>query len=431
MQTRPGDLRRDVRGDGACCTRELHHDEEGTGAVSIGLNRRRAESLVMELMAIEGPSCHEGRVAERIREHLLAAGAEPGWISNDTAHKRTPAPGEVGNLIMKVPGAGSLKRAPRRMLSAHLDTVPVCVGSQPKRKGDVVTSVGKRDGGPTGLGADNRAGCAVLLATALELLDQDLPRPPLTFCWFVQEEIGLQGARNVSLAKLGNPPLAFNWDGGGPAKLTIGATGGIRMRIDITGIASHAGGAPEQGVSALAIAALAIADLHRGGWHGDVHGAKGEHGTSNVGTLHGGVATNVVADQATLLAECRSHDGKFRQRIAREMERAFKDAAKQVRNVAGQTGKVKIESRLDYDSFLLKPDEPCVLIAEEAVRRAGLDPVRAVANGGLDANWITKHGIPTVSLGCGQRNQHMVTEQLVMSEFLSACEIAFRIATEP
>ena len=93
-----------------------------------------------------------------------------------------------------------------------------------------------------------------MLATAMELLDRDLPRPPLTFCWFVQEEIGLQGARNVSLAKLGNPPLAFNWDGGGPAKLTIGATGGIRMRIDITGIASHAGGAPEQGVSALAIA---------------------------------------------------------------------------------------------------------------------------------------------------------------------------------
>ena len=35
-----------------------------------------------------------------------------------------------------------------------------------------------------------------------------------------------------------------------------------------------------------------------------------------------------------------------------------------------------------------------------------------MANGGVDANWITHHGIPAVTIGCGQRNQHMVTEEL-------------------
>ena len=382
-----------------------------------------AESLVMQLMAIEGPSCREGEVAAFIRDRLIQGGADPKHISHDTAHRRTPLPGEVGNLIYKMPASQGRSREPRRMLSAHLDTVPVCIGSQPKREGTIVVSAAN-----TGLGADNRAGCGVLLSTALQLLKQDLPHPPLTFCWFVQEEIGLQGSREVTISKLGNPELAFNWDGGSPSKLTIGATGGIRMEIEIEGIASHAGGAPERGVSAIAIAALAIADLHRSGWHGDIHGASGEHGTSNVGVIQGGVATNVVADLVKVRAECRSHDGKFRKQIAKEIERSFKNAVKEVRNVKKQRGKLSIESRLDYDSFLLRRDSPCVLVAEEAVRRLGLQPQHAVANGGVDANWTSKHGIPTVTLGCGQRNQHMVTEELVMPEYLKACNIGLLLA---
>lgn len=384
------------------------------------LDESRATDLVMQLMAIEGRSCEEGRVADFIRDRLLEAGAKPSAIQHDSAHRRTPTPGEVGNLIFKLPGT---RRLPRRMLSAHLDAVPICVGSKPVRRGDIVTS-----GAGTGLAADNRAGCAVLLSTALELLDRDLPRPPLTFCWFVQEEIGLQGARAVTLSKLGRPQLAFNWDGGSPAKLTIGATGGIRMEIEVHGLASHAGGAPERGVSAVAIAALAVADLHRSGWHGDIRSPDGLRGTSNVGVIQGGAATNVVADHVRLRAEARSHNRKFRDKIAKQIAQRFKAAAKEVSNIDGKRGRVEIESRLDYDSFLLDTKEPCVLAAADAVRDVGLTPELAIANGGVDANWTTKHGIPTVSLGCGQRNQHMVTEQLVVSEFLQACRIALRIA---
>ena len=76
-------------------------------------------------------------------------------------------------------------------------------------------------------------------------------------------------------------------------------------------MASHAGVCPEQGVSAIAIASLAIADLVRGGWHGLVEKGK-SRGTSNVGFIHGGEATNVVTDRVTLKAEARSHDPKFR-----------------------------------------------------------------------------------------------------------------------
>jgi tripeptide aminopeptidase len=382
---------------------------------------RRAQDLVMRLMAIPGKSGEEGPVAEFISAHLHSAGAPASAINYDSAHRRSPLPGQVGNLVLKLPGT---QRLPRRLMTAHMDTVPICVGTQPVLDGNFVRSANPK----TGLGADDRAGAAVLLSTALEIIEHNLPHPPLTFCWFVQEEIGLYGARLVKQSLLGKPRLAFNWDGGSPVKVTIGATGGYRMSIDIQGIASHAGGAPERGVSAIVIASLAIADLQRGGWHGDIQ-KNGRHGTSNFGVIQGGNATNVVTDHVFIKAEARSHDSAFRQQIVAEIENAFRNSAQQITNVAGDCGSVTFDGRLDYESFRLADDEPCVLAAEAAVRAIGREPSRAITNGGLDANWLTAHGIPTVTLGCGQLNQHMVSEALDVADFHDACRIALRLAT--
>ncbi len=96
----------------------------------------------------------------------------------------------------------------------------------------------------------------------------------------------------------------------------------------------------------------------------------------------------------------------------REIEKAFTRAAKAVRNVHGVRGKVKVDGRLDYESFRLADDEPVVLAAEAAVRAIGCEPVPYISNGGLDANWMTAHGLPTVTLGCGQLNIHTVSERL-------------------
>jgi tripeptide aminopeptidase len=280
----------------------------------------------------------------------------------------------------------------------------------------------------TGLGADNRAGASALLTTAMTLLGGGVSHPPLTLLWTVQEEVGLHGARLAKLSMLGKPKLAFNFDGGSAAKVTIGATGGYRMTIDIRGIASHAGGAPADGVSAIAIASLAIADLVKNGWHGAIE--KGRHvGTSNVGVIRGGEATNVVTDHVEIRAEARSHDPKFRVQIAKQIERAFERAARQVRNAAGKRGSVSIEGRLDYESFRLPLEEPCVVAAKAAVEAEGREPELAISNGGLDANWLTARGIPTVTLGCGQRNIHTAQEELDIADFHLARRIALRLAT--
>lgn len=383
-------------------------------------NAERAFDLVMKLMAIPGRSGEEGTIADFVRGALDKAGVGDG-LQVDTAHQRTPIRGNTGNLILKLKGT---QRGPRRMLSAHLDTVPVCLGSRPVRRGEFVRS----DDPNTGLGADDRAGVAVLLATALEIVERRLPHPPLTFCWFVQEETGLHGARCASLGMLGKPQMAFNWDGGSAGKVTIGATGGYRMSISVEGIASHAGVAPEMGVSAIAIASLAIADLHREGWHGDVRRGR-QRGTSNVGVIHGGEATNVVTDRVTLRAEARSHEPAFREKIVRQIETAFRNAAKEVQSADGRRGNVQFDGQLQYESFRLDESEPCVQSALAAARAVGLDPEIAISNGGLDANWLNKHGIPTVTLGCGQLNPHMVTEALDIAAFQNACRMGLRLAT--
>jgi len=384
------------------------------------LDQDRARELVLELMAIPGKSCEEGRVAQYVVDKLSTAGFPAEFIVTDDAHTQTPKRGEIGNLVLRVPGELD---GPRRMLSAHLDTVPICVGSQP-----VVNNQMVKSGDPnTGLGADNRAGVAVLLATALELKERKLPHPPLTFCWFVQEEIGLQGSRCLDVEMLGKPELAFNWDGGSATKLTIGATGGYRMEIDVRGVASHAGGAPEWGVSAIAIASIAIADLHRNGWHGLIQ--KDENvGTSNVGFIHGGEATNVVTDRVQIRAEARSHDSSFREEIVSQIKAAFDRASKEVTSVADAHGSVSFEGRLDYDSFRLERNEPSVQAAVSAVESLGETAEFAIANGGLDANWLYRHGIPAVSLGCGQIGQHTVGEALDLEQFYQSCQIALQLA---
>jgi tripeptide aminopeptidase len=381
-----------------------------------------ALALVMEMMAIPGRSGDEAAVMDYIRGKLIEAGVPRSAIAFDDANRRTPIGGQVGNLVLKLPGT---IRGPRRMLSAHVDTVPICVGSRPVRKGKYVVSANKE----TGLGADDRSGAAIVLMTVLAILDSKLPHPPLTFLWTVQEEVGLFGARYVRLSKLAKPRLAFNFDGGAANALKIGATGGYRMTIEIEGLASHAGNRPEEGVSAIAIASLAVADLVNGGWHGLVAKDEGT-GTSNVGVISGGDATNVVTDHVHIRAEARSHDPKFRQRIVKEIEAAFKRAAAAVRSVDGAYGHVEFEGRLDYESFRLSRDEPSVAMAAAAIEAEGLATEFAVTNGGLDANWLTAHGIPTVTLGCGQRDIHTARETLDIAEFHRARRIALRLATD-
>lgn len=385
------------------------------------IDESAAIDRVMQLMAIRGKSCEEGGVVRFITDALVRGGVPASAIRVDQVNKKSPAGGEVGNLIVTLPGT---KRGPRRLLMGHLDTVPLCVGSKPVRKGRTISSADPT----TALGGDDRSGAAVVLTSILEIIKQDLPHPPLTLFWPVQEEIGLYGARFVSLPGLGNPKLCFNWDGGSAATACIGATGAYDLEIEIDGIASHAGVHPEGGVSAIAVAALAIADLTQNGWHGLI--LKGKNtGTSNIGVIVGGEATNVVTPFVKIRGEVRSHDRRFRKRLVDEFRKAFDRAARSVKNDVGKSGRMRFNYDLSYESFRLPENDPAVVAALGAIRAVGLAASTRISNGGLDANWLSARGLPTVTLGSGQQNVHTVDEALSVDDFLSACRIGLLLAT--
>jgi tripeptide aminopeptidase len=256
----------------------------------------------------------------------------------------------------------------------------------------------------------------------------------LTLLFTVREESGLFGARYVEPADLGGAAMGFNIDGRCAGELCVGAVGAERWEVDIAGKASHAGVHPEKGISATMVAALALAEVKAGGWFGKV--TKGtQHGTSNVGPFGGrdgraaGDATNVVTDFVHIKGEARSHDKRFFKEIARAYDTAFQHAAAEVTDDTGRGAKVRFRSRLDYYPFRLRPDAPVVRHAEAAARAAGLTPSLRIGNGGLDANWLVRHGVPTVTFGAGQNNIHTVDEFVDLKMFEEGCRMALALAT--
>ena len=69
------------------------------------------------------------------------------------------------------------------------------------------------------------------------------------------------------------------------------------------------------------------------------------------------------------------------------------------------------------------------MAAQAAARHAGWETVLRSTNGGLDANWLVRHGVPTVTFGAGQNNPHTVEEFVSVPDFLDGCRYALSLAT--
>jgi tripeptide aminopeptidase len=392
---------------------------------------RTAINRLMRLLAVEGVTGLEANIARTIQDLLREASVVPRQMYFDNANNRIPIPSQSGNLIVKLPGRGALENAPRRLFMTHMDTVPLCAGAKPQLDGKKIVNAAR-----TALGGDNRTGCAVLVTLTAELLKRRPDHPPLTLLFTVREESGLFGARYLDPAELGGVAMGFNFDGRSASEVVIGAVGADRWEVDITGKAAHAGVAPEKGISATMVLALALSEVKNNGWWGKV--VKGNRqGTSNVGSIGdaggkcAGEATNVVTDFVHVRGESRSHSPSFVREITQAYRKAFQSAAAMVTDHEGKPGKIKFTSRADYHPFRLKDDAPVVKRAAAAVRSLGREPVLRTTNGGLDANWMVKHGIPTVTLGAGQNEIHTIKEWVDLVEFEAACRLALALATAP
>ena len=395
-------------------------------ATTIPLDETSAERHLMRFLSVDGVTGHEAKIAAAVIDELKSIGVPGSAIRFDDANTRIPLPTETGNLIVELPGT---RHGPKLLFSTHLDTVPLCAGAKPERKGDRIVS-----DGTTALGGDNRTGCAMLVTLVETLLKHNLPHPPLTLLFTVREESGLHGARELDPAVLGGPAMCFNVDGQLASQLIVGAVGQENWEAEIKGKASHAGVAPEKGISATLVAAIGLAEASKAGWFGKVVRADG-NGTSNVGIFGGrdgqpaGDATNVVTDYAFLKGEARSPQAAFAAQITEGFKAAFTLAQGQVRDSGGATAEVTFSHRPSYPPFNLDQNSPAVKRATQAVVSLGLEPTYVFSNGGLDANWLDKHGIPTVTIGAGQYEIHTVNEYVDVPEYLTCCRLAVILAT--
>ena len=383
------------------------------------IDKKQAVQNLMELLAAEGQSGGEGPVAEVVKPQLLTAGAKPSWFSFK-GKTRLPKRFTIGNLIVKIPGT---VRAPRIMFSAHLDTVPICQGVVPIKKGNRILPKGK-----TGLGGDNRASVAAVVTMAQTILQNDLPRPPITLLFPVGEENGLYGSKAFEASDGGNPAMCFNLDGSGERGGVIGALGANRWVAEIHGKSVHAAVNPEGGISAAIIAANAIADAKAKGFFGRIE--KGSvKGTANIGSINGGEANNQVMDSLTVTGECRSHSTASLEKISKAWKNAFEKAARELKNDAGECGSVDFVTASDYRSFKLKQSEPVVKRFLKAAPLAGRKATTQVINARLDANILNEKGIPTVTFDAGNHHAHSFDESVHIPRYLQACKLATVLAT--
>src|SRR5215510_12846894 len=395
-------------------------------STTIPLDVKAAEDHLMRFLSVEGLSGQEKAIGEVVIAELKRVGVPAFAVRFDKVNERIPAPTQTGNLFIDLPGT---RKGPRLLFITHLDTVTLCAGAKPKREGNRIVS-----DGTTALGGDNRTGCAALVTLVETLLKHKLPHPPLSLLFAVREESGIQGCRYLDPADLNGAALGFNVDSRLAADLITGAVGQEYWDVDIKGKAAHAGLAPEKGISATLVAAVALTEARRAGWFGKVAKPNGK-GTSNAGVFRGkegkpaGDATNVVTDYVHIKGEARSPDLAFAHAITEGFRAAFEEARAEIKDADGATAEVKFEASHAYPPFDLGDGAPVVRHAIRAAESIGMKPTTMFSNGGLDANWLVKHGLPTVTIGAGQYDVHTVKEYVHLPEFATGCRLAVAMAT--
>lgn len=343
----------------------------------------------LELVRIDSPSGREGALAARCAEILAECGFEVRF--DDTA---SATRSDTGNLIAWLPGSSPGRAV---VLAAHMDCVQPCEGVVP-----VVDNGLVRSNGATVLGADDKAGVAVLLETARRLASGGKAHAGVRIVLTVQEEVGLKGAKALAARDVaGDVAIVLDADGPVGGIVTAAPTHHTFAAV-FEGRAAHAGVEPERGVSALGMAARAVTAMRLG--------RLDEQTTANVGTIEGGTATNVVPASVRMAGECRSLDASRAEQVCREMDTVMRQAA----DAGG--GDVQIAWTREYRGFAFEEDDPVVVLAKEACRRVGVEPRTFPTGGGSDGNVLTALGVPTLVLSCGMSAVHGTEESIPVSE---------------
>jgi tripeptide aminopeptidase len=365
--------------------------------------RERLHETFATLCRIESPSGRERECADWVTRELRGMGLE---VQEDDAG--ASAGSDAGNLLARIPGAG----AEGILLCAHLDTVPLTAPVEP-----VCVDGGWENAGEGILGADNKSAVAVILELARRVTARGERAPVgLELLFTVCEEVSLRGSRAFDVGQL-RSRFGYVFDHATPiGEIVLASPTHHRIAAEFHGRAAHAGVRPQDGRSAIAAAATAIAAMRLGRLDAET--------SANVGTIRGGTAINVIPERCELEAEVRSLDRARVEQVATEMIDHLQDAA----DAAECDLDVTVERM--FEGYRTRAREIEVVVAEAALRACGYEPKHIVTGGASDANSLRTAGFPCTNLADGTEHNHEPGERVSVDALEGMLEVAIALVDE-
>ena len=365
--------------------------------------RERLHDTFAALCRVLSPSGHERSCTDHVARELAGMGLE---VDEDDAGPSAGA--DAGNLFARIPGRGRGSI----MLCAHLDTVPPTAPIQP-----ILIDGGWTNAADGIIGADNKAAVAVMLELANRLVGaKERADVGVELLFTVSEENGLHGAKAFDVSRL-NSKFGFAFDHATPiGEIVIASPTYQRIVAELHGRAAHAGIRPEEGRSAIASAAAAIASMRLGRLDPET--------TANVGTIAGGTATNVVPERCRVEAEVRGLTDQRVEEVVTEMIDLFQDAA----DAAECDLDLTVERM--FTAYRTKPAAPQVELAQRALRTCGYEPKLIVTGGGSDANAFEAAGFPCTNLANGTERNHEPGERVSVDALEGMLEVAIALVEQ-
>lgn len=372
-------------------------------AAEFQINRERMTETFLQLVAIDTGAENEAEACQWVAERLRQLGADS--VEIDNASQKIGGTG--GNVIAKFKGT---RNAPPLFLNAHLDTVASTAGIKIVRDGDRI-----RTDGSTILGADNKAGVAIILEVLQTLKERNLPHPPLEVVFTIREEKGLLGAKALDPSRL-TAKAGLVVDGREiPEEIFTHSPTHWKFEVVFYGKPAHAGAEPEKGRNAIWMASKAIAQME---W-----GRLDPETTANIGVIEGGKAMNIVPDQVKLVGEFRSFDPARVEALINRWRTVCQQVAEQME------GRVEFKFDKTFDAVRVSPDAPIAKLALAVMREMGIEAKLTRTGGGSDANVFSGYGIECLVFPTGAADIHSNTESLILPNFYRCGEAVLRIVT--
>jgi tripeptide aminopeptidase len=276
---------------------------------------------------------------------------------------------------------------------------------------DIVTS-----DGTTLLGADDKAGIAEIMAAVAYLARHpERPRCPIRVAFTVDEEVG-RGAEDFDLAAFG-ADVAYTLDGSGLGDLEIETFSAKSMRVTIRGLSVHPGSAKGKLVNAVKLAAELVSSLPADRLSPET--TEDREGYVHPHRISGGVEEVIVDFIA------RDHDDD---RLDEHME-LLRGLAE---GIAEREPRAQVEIEV-LDSYrnmrpYIEQNPRVVEAAEEAIRRAGVEPKLAITRGGTDGAVLSAMGLPTPNIFTGGQEYHSVREWASVQDMAAAAATIVELA---